>query len=246
MTKDQPISSPSQKKEPLIKILGAGYGRTGTLSLCLALDQLGYNTHHMAKVITDPSQDPDLFRDAYLFPEDPVDWDNVFKGYDAAVDWPAVAFFEKLLKEYPDAKVILTERDPDQWYTSASKTIREWPGVDDTWPEHILRARRMAKTIVCDGELRGKGFQDKQRMIDQFTRHSQRVKEIVRPENLLVMQLGEGWSRLCAFLGKEVPDLPWPHANKGDDFEKLIVLKRDQFIKNMELASRIEALDVAK
>ncbi|KAI8384858.1 P-loop containing nucleoside triphosphate hydrolase protein [Radiomyces spectabilis] len=220
-----------------LKIIGAGFGRTGTLTLRHALDYLGYQTHHMDKVLLDPTQDPDLFRHAYEYPDEPVDWERAFQGYDAAVDWPAAAFFEKLLAKYPDAKVILTVRDPEEWYRSVASTIHEWPCVDETWPSHILRARAMARVIVRDGELGGPRFHDREYTIGRFKQNIERVKQLVKPENLLILNLGEGWEKLCPFLGRDIPPIPWPHKNKGSNFAALVCECRDRYLENLERLS---------
>lgn len=184
----------------------------------------------MSDVITDPNQDPDIFEDAYKNPDTIVDWKPVFKGYNAAVDWPAVAFFEQLYSFNPDAKVILTVRDPEDWFNSVSKTIHEWPMVDESWPQNILKARKMARVIVRDGELGGLNVeQRKTELIQKFNNNTKYIKSIVKPENLLILELGNhGWEELCNFLGKEIPsDIPYPHVNKGKDFEKLMLQMKE-------------------
>ncbi|CAO3647976.1 unnamed protein product [Mucor hiemalis] len=213
-----------------LEIIGAGLGRTGTLSLRNALNQLGYKTHHMYDVILDSTQVPEIFEEAYKNPHDPVDWERAYQGYTAAVDWPTTAFFDKLYDLHPDAKVILTVRDPQDWVRSVSGTIHEWPNVDETWPSNILRARKMARVIVRDGELGGPITPDReQELFDKFVNHTEHIKSIVKPENLLVFNLGEdGWEKLCSFLGKEVPKgLPYPHDNKGKNFAKLLLEIKD-------------------
>ncbi|ORZ18747.1 P-loop containing nucleoside triphosphate hydrolase protein, partial [Absidia repens] len=228
-----------------LEIIGAGYGRTGTLSLCNALDILGFKTHHMLKILTDPSQDADIFKHAYEQPDEPVDWERAFSGYTAAVDWPAAAFYEKLATQvYPDAKVILTVRDPEKWYASAAKTIREWPCVDESWPEHILKARRMARVVVKQGELQGDMFQDKVYMIERFNSHIDNVKAIISPENLLVIDVTDTdaettWKKLAHFLNvpPPPPGTPFPHDNKAQDFPTLLFYALDEYKKNVLLSN---------
>ncbi|KAI8046985.1 hypothetical protein BDF21DRAFT_435447, partial [Thamnidium elegans] len=107
----------------------------------------------MTDVILDSNQKAEIFEEAYKDRTLKVDWGSVYEGYEAAVDWPSVAFFDTLYQLNPDAKVILSVRDPESWYKSVSRTIYEWPGVDDSWPQNILKARKMARVIVRDGEL---------------------------------------------------------------------------------------------
>ncbi|KAI9368924.1 P-loop containing nucleoside triphosphate hydrolase protein [Aspergillus egyptiacus] len=210
-----------------LKIIGAGYGRTGTLSLCRALDILGFSCHHMEKMILDDTQDPNLFKAAYESPDEEADWDHIFRGYDAAVDWPAAAFWERLMKQYPDAKVILTVRDPEAWYASVGKTIHDWPMNDGEWPEKMLASRRMARTIVKEGEL--KVYADREAMLEQFRRHVARVCEIVPRERLLVFEPSQGWEPLCSFLGVAPPlGVPYPHLNRGTLFRERLRRVRER------------------
>jgi hypothetical protein len=103
-----------------LSVIGAGYGRTGTLSLKYALEALGYRKcHHMLEVINNPGEDQRWL--AASRGED-VDWDDLFEGYQAAVDWPSCHFYRQLAEHYPSAKVVLTVRDPRSWFESMSNT----------------------------------------------------------------------------------------------------------------------------
>src|SRR5215470_15480875 len=93
-----------------LKLIGAGLGRTGTLSLKAALERIGYGPcYHMIEILAAP--------------ERAHDWDTIFHGYRATVDWPAAAFWCELADRYPDAKVLLSLRDADRWYESVMNTI---------------------------------------------------------------------------------------------------------------------------
>ncbi|KAL5362407.1 P-loop containing nucleoside triphosphate hydrolase protein [Aspergillus floccosus] len=200
-----------------LKIIGAGYPRTGTLSLCEALETLGYNCHHMDKIFLDESQDPGIFTRAYTT-KSPPDWDEVYRNYDAAVDCPSMAFWEDLFQKYADAKVILTTRDPNAWYDSVGMTIYQRSlkeGVN--WPLRLLKAREMSRAIVKDGVL--KEYTDKEAMLRQFQEHIVRVQEIVPPGQLLIFDSRQGWEPLCRFLGAAVPKgRPYPHTNRAGEF----------------------------
>ncbi len=103
-----------------LSVIGAGYGRTGTLSLKSALEILGYNKcHHMIEVIHKPGES-ERWLDAIDHPD--VDWDALFEGFQACVDWPACHFYRTLADYYPNAKVILTVRDPADWFRSMTAT----------------------------------------------------------------------------------------------------------------------------
>ena len=107
-----------------IKVIGAGFGRNGTLSLKHALEQLGFSRcYHMMEL--DQSKDEDLAWLA-LHRGERVDLDRLFEGYQASVDWPSCNFWREQMAWYPEAKVILSERDPEAWYRSIMNTI--YPG----------------------------------------------------------------------------------------------------------------------
>lgn len=169
----------------------------------------------MEKVLLDPTQDPDDFARAYR--DRHADWDKVFEGYDAAVDWPSAEFWPELVEKYPDAKVILTVRDHEDWYMSVGKTIKEWP-MDPAiqWPERMLKTRNMARIIVKEGAL--SGYSDKDTMISKFIHNTTRVKTAIPEDRLLVFHPGDGWGPLCKFLGKNEPDTAFPHCNRSGDF----------------------------
>ncbi|KAK2608975.1 hypothetical protein QQS21_002455 [Conoideocrella luteorostrata] len=174
-----------------------------------------YNCHHMEKLILDPSQEPGAFEAAYQTRA--ADWDKIFANYDAAVDWPSAEFWPELARQYPDAKVILTVRDPNDWYASVGKTIREWP-MDSTlkWPDHMLKTRAMARVIVKDGAL--KDYADKDAMISKFMENVTNTKKMIPTDQLLIFRPSDGWSPLCKFLNISPPDIEFPQCNRGGDF----------------------------
>lgn len=197
-----------------LKIIGAGFGRTGTLSTKHALEELGFGPcYHMTELFEKPGVDAQW--DAIVRGE-PVDWHAVFSGYQATVDWPACAFYKELMRAYPDAKVLLTVRDPEKWYESVSKTIYRVPGQnpDPTRSVH----RNMIDALIWQGTFDGR-FEDKEYAIAVFLRHSEEVKQQVAAEKLLVYDVKEGWEPLCAFLGVEVPaGKAFPHVNDRANF----------------------------
>ena len=141
-----------------LDVIGAGFGRTGTMSLKVALEELGFGPcYHMSEVFAHPEH-VELWRAAAQGKE--VDWEQIFGGYRATVDWPACSFYGELMEKYPDAKVILTVRDPQRWYESAYNTIYTMTRTASTSPVFYLaslvfprakgvkRARRMIEEIV--------------------------------------------------------------------------------------------------
>lgn len=195
-----------------LKVIGAGFGRTGTMSLKLALEQLGFGPcHHMVEVFAHPEQVP-LWSDAA---DGRPDWDRIFQGYSAAVDWPTATFYKELADHYPDAKVILTERDPESWFGSTQATIfaRGFPEDDaqmGAW------ARMVMKVI---GDLFDRRLDDHDTLVRVFKAHNARVREVIPAERLLVYEVAQGWAPLCEFLGVPVPEGPMPQVNSTEEFQ---------------------------
>ena len=197
-----------------IKVIGAGFGRTGTTSLKAALEHLGFGRcYHMIEVLKKPSA-AQLWQDA--IDGKAVDWAHVFEGYQATVDWPGCTFYQELMEVYPDAKVLLTVRDPERWHQSAFDTIYRGRSA---FVLRFLRlispaARHTYKMVehIWAGTFDNR-FDDKAFAIDRFNRHNEAVKAYVPADRLLVFDVKEGWEPLCNFLEVDVPDRPFPHLN---------------------------------
>ena len=192
-----------------LKVVGAGLGRSGTMSMKLALEQLGFGPcHHMIEVFQHLESVPWWVAAAQGRP----DWDLIFKDYVACVDYPSARYWRQIADHYPDAKVLLTVRDPDQWFESTQATIFAPGGVTANPPEP-MKAFLGAITGDFQGHIHERAF-----MTDYFRQHTDAVKAAIAPERLLVYEAGEGWERLCAFLGVPIPDTPFPKANTREDF----------------------------
>jgi hypothetical protein len=193
-----------------LKVIGAGYGRTGTLSLKLALEQLGFGPcYHMIEVFKNPEAPAWWLEAAAGKP----DWEKIFAGYASTVDWPSATFYKELADAYPDAKVILTERDPEAWFRSTQATIFAQDFGDigtNTWTQ-------MAMTVV--GDLFDRQMHDHDKLVSVFKAHNARVREVIPPERLLVYDLAQGWEPLCRFLGVAVPQTPMPKVNTTEEFQ---------------------------
>jgi hypothetical protein len=216
-----------------VKVIGAGFGRTGTLSVKAALEELGFAPcYHMSEVFEHPT-DAALWKAAAEC--ETVDWHSVLDRYQAAVDWPVCAFYKELMEAYPEAKVLLTVRDPERWYESAAATIHnvqhrfsKLPRVMKRFLPAMAKVGQMISAVVWDGTFHGK-FQDKDEAIAIFNRHNEEVQRYVPAERLLVYSVKEGWGPLCAFLGVEVPaDKPFPHLNDRGSFEGNRAIWRNQ------------------
>jgi len=205
-----------------LSVIGAGFGRTGTLSIKMALEQLGVGRcYHMVEVFDNP-QHIALWRAAAE--GRPVDWDALFAGYGAAVDWPACHFWRQLTDCFPDAKVLLTVRDAERWYQSAHDTIYQAMIGSLPIDDPVARSQReMAAKIVLEDTFGGR-FEDRAHAIAVYERHNAEVRRAVPPERLLVYELGQGWEPLCRFLGKPVPAEPFPKVNSRDDFRAALGL----------------------
>jgi hypothetical protein len=215
-----------------LEVIGAGFGRTGTMSLKVALEELGFGPcYHMIEVFENPEH-VKLWEAAAK--GEPVDWEELFRDYRATVDWPGAAFYEELMERYPDAKVILTVRDPDRWYESVLNTIYGRRRTDSSSPmsslmellvprmRHMKRAAHMISNLTWEGVFGGK-FEDRQYAIGVFNRLNEDVKERVPAERLLVYDVKEGWEPLCEFLGVEVPEgKPFPHLNDTEAFRAMV------------------------
>ena len=203
-----------------LKIVGAGFGRTGTLSMKSALEQLGFGPcHHMMEVFGKPDHIAQ-WQDAA--DGKAVDWEAVFNGYQSAVDWPVCYFWRELSELYPQAKVLLTLRDPEKWYDSASATIfkgmtkasDDTSGANVTDP-HTLMVRKLIVENTFGGDL-----SDRAHAIDIFNRHNQEVIDTIPADRLLVFEASQGWEPLCDFLEVPVPETDYPSSNSTADFQK--------------------------
>ncbi len=209
-----------------MKIIGAGFGRTGTLSLKVALEKLGYGPcYHMLEVFKHPGHIR-IWQAAA--DGQTVDWDALFAGYQAVLDYPASGFYKELMAAYPEARVILTVRDPSRWYESTYETIYQGAALPGWLMALIPPLRgfsRMVRATVWDRLFEGK-FGDRTHALEVFDRHIEEVQRVIPPERLLTYRVSEGWEPLCVFLGTPVPDGPFPHVNDRKTTKRLFLLAR--------------------
>ena len=192
-----------------LKVIGAGLGRTGTMSLKLALERLGFGPcYHMAEVFP-RAEAPGMWAAAA---DGAADWPRIFEGFQASVDWPGATFWRELTKAYPEAKVILSRRDPKAWFDSTQATIFNFKEGDLPTP-----FRTMLEKVV--GRMFDQRLHDEAHCIEVFERHNAAVIEAVPKEQLLVYEVSQGWDPLCAFLGAEVPAEPMPKTNSTAEFQ---------------------------
>jgi sulfotransferase family protein len=198
-----------------LAVVGAGVGRTGTHSLKVALERLlDAPCHHMLEILGDPTQIP-AWTDA--IEGRPVDWATMLSGYGAIVDWPGGSFWPELSAANPDALVLLSVRDPESWYRSASNTI--FLTFDNTPPEIAPWMDTVRKLLHDRFSDR---FDDPTSMMDAFTRHNDNVRARVPADRLLEWTPGDGWEPICERLGLPVPAEPFPITNTTDEFREMV------------------------
>jgi Sulfotransferase domain len=204
-----------------LKVVGAGFGRTGTLSLKTALERLGFGPcYHMAEVFGRPEHIAMWHRLAF---ENQMDWDRLFSGFHATVDWPSARWWREIAAHYPDAKVLLSVRDPEAWYTSVINTIYQpmKSAAPDRAPELVrMQSEMVRKSILA--ETFDNRFEDKAYAIEVFKRHNQEVRDSVDPARLLEFDVREGWAPLCRFLDVPIPDEPFPRLNDTASTQAMI------------------------
>lgn len=192
-----------------LELIGAGFGRTGTESMKLALEQLGLGPcHHMKEVLADPEQ---RTRWRAVAHGEAVDWDEVLAGYRSAVDWPSAFFWRELSAHYPEAKILLTVRDSADWYRSFSNTILAVISGSRLSPDEL------GPKLIGDRVFGGRGA-DRDHAIAVYERNIADVQAAFPPERLLTFRVGDGWAPLCQFLGVPIPSTPFPRTNSTADF----------------------------
>ena len=194
-------------------MIGPGFGRTGTMSCKAALERLGFGPcYHMIEV-REAAGHVDAWTGAIN--SAPTDWARLFAGYRAVVDWPACAFWREIWTAYPEAKMVLTRRDPDAWFDSIEQTIFKAlraPSPDEELVRWRVQTRRLIFEQTFGNDL------SRDHCISVLRAHEADVISSVPAERLLVFEVGDSWEPLCAFLGVAVPDEPFPHANSAAEF----------------------------
>ena len=197
-----------------LKIIGAGLGRTGTMSLKLALEKLGLGPcFHMAELFADPSRVPMWLAAADGHP----DWEAVFNGFPATTDYPACSFWRELAAACPQAKVILTVRDADKWFESTQETI-----FSERMSERIGNSPLRPFFEKTIWKAFGDKIHDRAFMTAEFKRHNAEVQNALPKQRVLVYEVKQGWEPLCKFLGVPVPSTPFPHVNSREEMKQMM------------------------
>lgn len=201
-----------------LKVIGAGFSRTGTLSMKSALEQLGFEPcYHGAEVVL-PRPDYndghlDAWHDHYVGGMR-MDWPWLLRRYMASVDMPACLHYRELMRTFPDAKVVLTTRDPDDWFDSWQAL---WSAIDEVRdPRKIVRFHKFLPLLDAIVDRHMGGRIERASNIDFFNRHIEAVRRDVPADRLLEFKVTDGWEPLCRFLGVEVPRSSFPHLNERE------------------------------
>jgi hypothetical protein len=194
-----------------LKVIGAGLGRTGTLSLKAALEDLGLGPcHHMMELLPRPERHR-YWEDAALGRA--VPWEKVFEGFSSTVDWPYCNFYRELAAAYPDAKVVLSVREPNAWFDSMSRTI--FPLQEAAAANPSSPMERASKVMIWD--FFGGRLKDREHVVVTYERHNQAVRASIPAARLLTYDVREGWEPLCRFLGAPIPAKEFPRLNDSGD-----------------------------
>lgn len=197
-----------------LNIIGAGLGRTGTASLKVALEMLGTgHGYHMSEVLQDPSKAKDWIDAA----DGNADWDKIFDGYGSSLDYPGCTFWEELAEHYPDAKIILTVRDPVRWYDSVTETIMSEMLVEGTKNSPFGELMKRVVFDTVDNRMQDKDF-----MVAYFEKRNADIIASAPAERFLLFRVRDGWEPLCDFLGLPIPDEEFPHINSREETRLLI------------------------
>lgn len=201
----------------MLQVIGSGFGRTGTLSLKTALEDLGFGRcHHMEEVFANP---PQVAHWVGLAAGQPLDLAAAFAGYRAQVDWPGAHVWRELAAAFPDARVIHSVRPEPIWWNSFSKTIGKVMAIYPTLPAPPhLRAMLDAARQFIGHDTFADAFTDRDAALAAYRRRTDEVKAAIPAARLLVYDVAEGWEPLCRFLGVKQPATPFPHLNTTEAF----------------------------
>jgi hypothetical protein len=209
-----------------MKVLGVGFGRTGTLSLKAALEQVGAGPcFHMLDLIQGENKERDLPYWVKIADGEQVDWHEVFEPWEATVDWPAASKWRELIDAFPDVPVLLNVREFDGFYKSCQNTILAVklaaqagelaPDTNREQPAPELWG--VIEKLIWQGDFQGR-FEDKEWVRQMYYDRIEEIKNTVPAERLTVWELGDGWAPLCEMLGVDEPDEPFPHLHDTNEF----------------------------
>ncbi|KAI2471010.1 P-loop containing nucleoside triphosphate hydrolase protein [Annulohypoxylon bovei var. microspora] len=230
------VPKPAHVKPKKLIVLSAP--RTGTHGLYLALKELGFTPYHMAEVLkTGPTAvnilneglNAEMFHNGNLYTR--AEFDKWFADYDVIIEMP---FFmlHSTVQAYPDAKFLLTERNPEKWAKSFANTIGGLAVQLESFPmsvfkhfDNLIYGMSFMGNSVLNYYSNGYGLTPtgQKCLADNYKKYIAEVKKIVPPKQLLVCKLedGFGWDEICPYLGVPIPDTEWPSLNKPEEFHEV-------------------------
>lgn len=197
------------------KIFGIGWAKTGTTTLGKCFEILGFNHQTQKLSLVNDIAEGDLSRILALA-----------KEKDTFEDWPWIILYKELDEAFPDSRFVLTKRDSGKWIKSYYNMLRSQGEAS----EEMNQKRRT---------LYGLPFPNvsEEQLIERYEKHNEEVLSYFRdrPDALLVVDWGEGhgWKELCEFLGKDIPNQPFPHANRGN-YNKMLSLPMQRILKQIK------------
>ncbi|HEY1688355.1 MAG TPA: sulfotransferase [Solirubrobacteraceae bacterium] len=213
-----------------MQVIGAGFGRTGTMSLKVALEELGAGPclHSLEGLASSRYTAPEPALVAAAGPSttywerlakgERIDWREAFVGWGSVLDWVGARYYPEILEAWPEAKVILSVRDPEDWYESCNESLRAtWDVAGPDGDAHYPPVLRAADSAIWQ-DIFGGRFDEREHAIEIFERHREQVIERVPAERLLIYDIREGWQPLCELLGVALPETPFPHLNGRSAF----------------------------
>ena len=201
-----------------LEVVGAGLGRTGTHSLKIALEQLlGGPCYHMIETFPRPDHVEAWQR---AIDGDPPDWDSLLAEFRATVDWPACAFWREISAANPDAVVLLSSRDTDDWYRSMRNTILEV--LTRELPPDAISAAQLTMASDVVRKRFTPDWNDEAAIKRAYEAHNADVRASVPADRLIDYRPGDGWEPICDKLGLPVPAEAFPHVNTTDEFRAMV------------------------
>ena len=198
-----------------LKVIGAGFGRTGTMSLKAALEQIGLGPcYHMVECLP---RGPGHWQKWIDAANGKPDWNTLFDGFESTVDFPSCSSYKALAAHYPDAKVILTVRDPERWFESTQDTI-----FAPHWIEYLRNVEMGKFMMLTINDYLQDRMHDKTHLIQRFREHIEEVRNTIPASRLLVFQVKQGWGPLCEFLERPEPDADFPFLNDEEATKDII------------------------
>ncbi|KAK8017703.1 glycoside hydrolase family 43 protein [Apiospora rasikravindrae] len=237
----------TRKRTVPMQVLSLGFSRTGTSSMEAALEILGYGPVSHGRHIIFNVLDLEMVGEGLKAKYDPEnasckpfgreEFDQLLGEYRAVTDGPFCHFGPELMAAYPDAKVVLVQRPLDSWYESFGSTVCSIPfrrrlqdRLVNLLNPDLARQRRASDAMF--GAVFHADSQDEMRAHcrDVYLQHYQEIRKAARPGQVLEYAVDAGWEPLCEFLGKPVPDVPFPHINEGAEFQGRITNYRFMFV----------------